>query len=197
MTTQALILGSTSVYRRELLERLQIPFSTAAPDIDETRLDNESAADMVLRLSHGKALAVAAEHPGALIIGSDQCAVLGDQILGKPGDHQTAVQQLSACSGKRVEFLTGLCLYNAGTTQYQLELVPFSVEFRELSAADIENYLQREQPYNCAGSFKSEGLGISLFKALHGDDPNALIGLPLIKLTEMLRQENFIIPAPL
>ncbi|CAA6820529.1 MAG: Maf-like protein BWK73_52915 [uncultured Thiotrichaceae bacterium] len=197
MTNQPLILGSTSVYRRELLERLQIPFDTAAPDIDETRLDNESAADMVLRLSHGKALAVAADHPDALIIASDQCALLGDQVLGKPGDHPIAVQQLSACSGKKVEFLTGLCLYNAKTSQYQLELVPFSVEFRELSHAEIDNYLHREKPYNCAGSFKSEGLGISLFKALHGEDPNALIGLPLIKLTEMLRREAFVIPAPL
>lgn len=197
MTNQPLVLGSTSVYRRELLERLQIPFDTAAPDIDETRLDAESAADMVLRLSHGKALAVAADHPDALIIGSDQCAVLGDQILGKPGNHQTAVQQLSACSGKKVEFLTGLCLYNAKTSQHQLELVPFSVEFRALSSTEIDNYLHREQPYNCAGSFKSEGLGISLFKALHGEDPNALIGLPLIKLAEMLRQEAFVIPAPL
>lgn len=197
MATQQLILGSTSIYRRELLERLQIPFDTAAPDMDETLLDGESAADMVLRLSHGKALAVASAHPEALIIGSDQCAVLGEQILGKPGNHETAVQQLTACSGKHVKFLTGLCLYNAKTTHYQLELVPFSVQFRELSAAEIENYLHREQPYHCAGSFKSEGLGISLFKALHGEDPNALIGLPLIKLTEMLRQENFVIPAPL
>ncbi len=197
MTNQALILSSTSVYRRELLERLQIPFDTATPDIDETRLDNESAADMVLRLSHSKAVAVAAEHPQALIIGSDQCAVLGEQILGKPHNHQTAIQQLSACSGKKIAFLTGLCLYNAQTSRYQLELVPFSVEFRELGEAEIENYLLREKPYNCAGSFKSEGLGISLFKALHGEDPNALIGLPLIKLTEMLRKEGFTIPAPL
>lgn len=197
MAHQALVLGSTSIYRRELLERLQIPFGSAAPDIDETRLDNESAADMVLRLSHSKSVAVATDHPEALIIGSDQCAVLGNQVLGKPGNHQTAVQQLSACSGKRVEFLTGLCLYNAKTAQHQLALVPFSVEFRELSDAEIENYLLREQPYNCAGSFKSEGLGISLFKALHGEDPNALIGLPLIKLTEMLRKEGFVIPAPL
>nr|CAA6801506.1 MAG: FIG146278: Maf/YceF/YhdE family protein [uncultured Thiotrichaceae bacterium] len=197
MATQPLILGSTSIYRRELLERLQIPFSTAAPDIDETRLKDESATDMVLRLSHGKAMAVATDNPDALIIGSDQCAILGDQALGKPGNHETAVQQLSACSGKHVEFLTGLCLYNAKTAQSQVELVPFSVEFRELSSAEIESYLLREQPYNCAGSFKSEGLGISLFKALHGEDPNALIGLPLIKLSEMLRHEDFVIPAPL
>lgn len=196
MTIQKLILGSTSIYRRELLERLQIPFDTAAPDINETRLEDEPAADMVLRLSHGKALAVGAEHPEALIIGSDQCAILGEQILGKPGNHENAVRQLTACSGKKVEFLTGLCLYNAKTEAYQLELVPFAVEFRSLSAADIENYLRREQPYNCAGSFKSEGLGISLFKALHGEDPNALIGLPLIKLTEMLRQQGIVIPAP-
>jgi MAF protein len=197
MTTQQLILGSTSVYRRELLAKLQIPFTSAAPDIDETRHAGESAADMVLRLSREKAAAVAVQNPGALIIGSDQCAVLDQQILGKPGNHETAVQQLTACSGKKVNFLTGLCLYNAATTDYQLELVPFAVEFRELSSAEIENYLQREQPYNCAGSFKSEGLGISLFKALHGEDPNALVGLPLIKLSEMLRRQGMTIPAPL
>ncbi|MEZ5536211.1 MAG: Maf family nucleotide pyrophosphatase [Thiolinea sp.] len=197
MTTQTLVLGSTSVYRRELLEKLQIPFITAAPELDETRHEGESAADMVLRLSHEKALAIAANHPDALIIGSDQCAVLGEQIIGKPGNHETAVKQLTACSGKKVSFLTGLCLYNAKTGQYQLELVPFDVEFRHLSNDEIENYLHREQPYNCAGSFKSEGLGISLFKALHGEDPNALIGLPLIRLSEMLRKEGMAIPAPL
>lgn len=197
MTTQKLILGSTSVYRRAILEKLQIPFTTAAPDIDETRQQGESAADMVLRLSLKKAEAVANEHPGALIIGSDQCAVLSEDILGKPGDHANATRQLTACSGKKVSFLTGLCLYNAATRTHQLELVPFEVEFRSLSSSEIENYLQREQPYNCAGSFKSEGLGIALFKALHGDDPNTLIGLPLIKLSEMLRKEGLTIPAPL
>ena len=197
MTTQTLILGSTSVYRRSLLEKLQIPFVTAAPEIDETRHEGESAVDMVLRLSHQKALAVAENYPDTLIIGSDQCAVLDEQILGKPGNHATAVKQLTTCSGKKVSFLTGLCLYNAKTRQHQLELIPFDVEFRTLSSEEIESYLQREQPYHCAGSFKSEGLGISLFKALHGEDPNALVGLPLIKLCEMLRREGMAIPAPL
>ncbi len=194
---QPLILGSTSIYRRALLEKLAIPFNTAAPKIDETRHADESAAAMVKRLSYEKALAVATQHPEALIIGSDQCAVSGETILGKPGNHATATRQLSDCSGKRIRFLTGLCLYNAQTKHCQLAVVPFDVEFRKLSATEIENYLQREQPYHCAGSFKSEGLGITLFKALHGEDPNALIGLPLIRLSEMLRREGMTIPAPL
>lgn len=198
-TAQALILGSTSPFRRELLERLQLPFLTAAPDIDERRHDQESAGDMVQRLSLEKAKAVAAlmktQHPDALVIGSDQCAVLGQQVLGKPYTHDKAVSQLQASSGKTVRFLTGLCLYDSRDDSYQLDVIPFDVEFRDLSTAEIESYLQREQPYNCAGSFKSEGLGISLFKRLHGDDPNTLIGLPLIRLSDMLRTKGWTIPA--
>lgn len=189
-----LILGSTSVYRRAVLEKLQLTFTTAAPNIDETRLPNESAADMVRRLSLQKAQAIAPAHPHALIIGSDQCAVLGEQILGKPGNHANAVAQLSASSGQTVHFLTGLCLYDTRTGEYQLDCVPYEVAFRELSTAEIEAYLLQETPYNCAGSFKSEGYGISLFKHMRGDDPNALIGLPLIRLAAMLRVHGISVP---
>lgn len=189
-----LVLASTSVYRRELLERLQLPFETAAPNIDETRLANESAQAMVARLAQQKAEAIAAHYPNALIIGSDQCAVLGEQILGKPHTHEKAIEQLQASSGRTVEFLTGLCLYDSASQNFQLEVIPFRVEFRELSAVEIDNYLHREQPYNCAGSFKSEGLGISLFKRMLGDDPTALIGLPLISLCAMLREQGYLIP---
>lgn len=192
--SRTLVLGSTSAYRRELLERLHIPFLTAAPDIDETRPPDESAQDMVLRLSQQKAEAVAARYPDALIIGSDQCAVLGEQVLGKPGTHAKATEQLQASSGNTVQFLTGLCLLDSRDGSLQLDMIPFSVDFRVLTAAEIDNYLRREQPYNCAGSFKSEGLGISLFKRMHGDDPSALVGLPLIRLMEMLRLHDLVIP---
>ena len=190
-----LILGSTSPYRKKLLQRLSIPFTTASPDIDETVLENESAQDYVKRLALQKAQAVAKQYPNALIIGSDQCSILKGVIRGKPKHHQNAVQQLRESSGERVTFLTGLCLYDAKTNDYQLDLVPFHVDFRILTDYEIEAYLQVEQPYACAGSFKSEGLGISLFKRLQGDDPTALIGLPLIRLSEMLRQKNIRIPA--
>lgn len=182
-----LILGSTSPYRRELMQRLHTPFETAAPDIDETRLDGESAHDMVLRLSLAKARKVAEQHPDALIIGSDQCAVLHEQVIGKPGSHENAVKQLQNSSAQTVAFLTGLCLYDSRDGSYQLDVVPFSVDFRELADGEIERYLRKDQPYNCAGSFRSESLGITLFKRMYGDDPTALMGLPLIRLSEMLR----------
>lgn len=193
--SKTLVLASTSVYRRELLERLQLDFVTAAPDIDETRLPTETAREMVARLSQEKAAAIAKHYADALIIGSDQCAVLGEQILGKPHTHPNAVAQLKASSGKTVEFLTGLCLYDSHTQTAQLDVISFQVEFRTLHDAEIENYLRREQPYNCAGSFKSEGLGISLFKRMQGDDPTALIGLPLIRLCAMLREQGYFIPS--
>jgi septum formation protein len=189
-----LILGSTSPFRKELLQRLSISFSTASPNIDETPLENESPTDYVTRLSLEKARAVAAQHPDALIIGSDQCSVLNGIIRGKPGNHQNAMQQLRESSGERVSFLTGLCLYDSKTAEYQLDLVPFHVDFRELTDNEIDAYLKAEQPYACAGSFKSEGLGISLFKRLQGDDPTALVGLPLIRLSEMLREKGVVIP---
>jgi MAF protein len=187
---KTLVLASTSPYRRELLERLGIPFETASPNVDETKVDGETPEQLVKRLSETKARAVAVDFPDALIIGSDQVAVLDDQILGKPGNHETAVQQLSNASGKNVLFFTGLCLLNNATGKTQTSVDIFSVKFRQLSASQIENYLQREKPYDCAGSFKSEGLGISLFKKMEGDDPNALIGLPLITLVNMLSVEG-------
>ncbi len=190
-----LILASTSPFRKKLLQRLSIPFTTASPNINETISENESAQDYVKRLSLQKTQAIAKQHPNALIIGSDQCSVLKGIIRGKPKHHQNAVQQLRQSSGERVTFLTGLCLYDAKSNDYQLDLVPFHVDFRTLSDNEIETYLQVEQPYACAGSFKSEGLGISLFKRLQGDDPTALIGLPLIRLSEMLRQKKISIPA--
>lgn len=188
MTDRKLILGSTSPYRRELMQRLHVPFETAAPDIDETRHLGESAHDMVLRLSLEKAQKVAGQHPDALVIGSDQCAVLHEQVIGKPGTHENAVKQLQNASGETVYFLTGLCLYDSLDGSYQLDVVPFQVDFRELTDGEIDNYLRKDQPYNCAGSFRSESLGITLFKRMTGDDPTALMGLPLIRLSGMLRQ---------
>lgn len=185
-----LILGSTSPYRRQLLEKLGLPFLCIAPGADETRLMDETPEAMVARLSHAKATAIGVNHPNALIIGSDQTAVCQGQILGKPGNHENARAQLQAMSGQQVTFHTGLCLFNSASGAFQLEVVPFQVQFRTLSDHEIENYLLREQPYQCAGSFKSEGLGIALFERLVGDDPNSLIGLPLIRLCHMLRQEG-------
>ncbi len=192
--SRPIILGSTSPFRKELMEKLQIGFITASPDIDETPIENESAEDMVLRLSLAKAQKVAETHPDALIIGSDQCALLDSIIMGKPGDHANAVKQLEASSGQRVTFLTGLCLYDSASGKYELDCVPFYVDFRELNTQEINNYLHHDTPYNCAGSFKSEGLGITLFKKMQGDDPSSLIGLPLIRLCEMLREYEVKLP---
>lgn len=189
-----LVLGSTSPFRRDLLQRLQLPFHTAAPEVDERRMQNETAQALVQRLAEAKARAVAAANPDALIIGSDQVAVLDKEILGKPGDYTNAMAQLRAASGKRVEFLTGLCLYNSTSRNTQVDLVSYSVCFRTLDDARIARYLDREQPFNCAGSFKSEGLGISLFERMEGDDPTALIGLPLIRLVDMLANEGVTVP---
>lgn len=181
-----LILASTSRYRRALLEKFGIPFSCIAPAVDETPQPHESAAQLVQRLALAKAMAVAADNPDALVIGSDQVAVIDDQIIGKPHSHERAFSQLQAASGKSVTFLTGLALVHLEDGQ-QLSLVePFEVHFKELDEASIEHYLRLEQPYECAGSFKSEGLGILLFDRLSGRDPNTLIGLPLIALHELL-----------
>jgi MAF protein len=188
-----LILASTSPFRKELLARLNLPFETAAPDVDESRRENEPADELVKRLSEAKARAVSATHEG-LIIGSDQVATHDGMILGKPGDHARAMQQLEQLSGKYVTFLTGLCLLNSVTGEVQLDVVPFSVVFRRLDTDQIGRYLQQDQPYNCAGSFKSEGLGITLFERMEGDDPTALIGLPLIRLTGMLAHAGIILP---
>ncbi|MCL4114730.1 UNVERIFIED_CONTAM: hypothetical protein GTU68_053609 [Idotea baltica] len=187
-----IILGSSSPFRKELLERLRLDFSTDSPDIDETPRINEAPADYVKRLSLEKSKTVATRQPNALIIGSDQCSILDGEIRGKPHTHENAIKQLSESSGKRVSFLTGLCLYDATDDSFQLEMVPFHVDFRELNDAEIESYLLAEEPYNCAGSFKSEGLGITLFKRLEGEDPSALVGLPLIKLSEMMRNKGIL-----
>lgn len=187
---QKLILASTSPYRRELLGRLGLPFETANPQTDETPLPDEPPEALALRLSEAKARAVADAYPDALIIGSDQVATVDGQIFGKPGNHQRAVQQLRELSGKTVNFFTGLCLFNARTGQAEVRGIPTLVGFRELSDAEIENYLRREPAYNCAGSAKSEGLGIALLSSMKGDDPNALVGLPLIALCDMLRQQG-------
>jgi MAF protein len=190
MVTPQLVLASTSPFRRELLARLGLPFEAAAPDVDETPLPGEDAEHLVVRLAEAKARAVAARYPHALIIGSDQVAGLdgapADEILGKPGSRARAIEQLTRASGRRVVFRTGLCLLRAedGMTQTACEL--FQVHFRRLTAAQIAAYVDREQPYGCAGSFKSEGLGITLFERLTGADPNTLVGLPLIRLVDML-----------
>ncbi|MBY6188594.1 Maf-like protein [Marinobacter hydrocarbonoclasticus] len=187
---KVLVLGSTSPFRRELLQKLGLPFVCDKPEVDETALEGESAQALVARLAEAKAKAVAERHPDALVIGSDQVAVVAGTILGKPHTHDKAVAQLTAASGEVVTFYTGLCLYNSETGQAQTLVEPFEVAFRNLSAAQIEGYLNAEQPYNCAGSFKSEGLGIMLFDRLTGRDPNALIGLPLISLGELLANEG-------
>jgi len=188
---EKLVLASTSPYRKELLQKLQLDFATANPSIDESALPDEAPEQLVARLAESKARAVADQFQNALIIGSDQVAVVDGKIVGKPGDHARAVAQLKRASGKRVSFLTGLCVYNTLSQRSQVDVVPFSVIFRHLTDAQIEKYLQREQPYNCAGSFKSEGLGIALFERLEGDDPNTLIGLPLIRLIKMLESEGY------
>lgn len=190
MTCTQLVLASTSPFRRELLERLRIPFSTDNPAVDETALPGEAPEATALRLSEAKARAVAERHPEALIIGSDQVACLDGQIFGKPGTHERAVAQLQAMRGHTVNFFTGLCLFNARTGVSHLRGVPTWVTFRDLSDDEIENYLRLEQPYNCAGSAKSEGLGIALIARMEGGDPSALVGLPLIALCELLRIEN-------
>ncbi len=190
-TQPALILASTSPFRRELLERLRLPFATKNPAVNETPIAGESPEQTALRLSEAKARAVAARHPDALIIGSDQVACLDGQVFGKPGNHERAVTQLQQMRGRTVNFYTGLCLYNSRTGRTQVQGIPTLVTFRQLSDGEIERYLRAETPYNCAGSAKAEGLGISLIAKMEGDDPNALIGLPLIALCDMLRAEAF------
>jgi septum formation protein len=190
MSQKQLVLASTSPYRRELLGRLGLPFVVASPDTDETALPGETPTATALRLSEAKARAVAKQHPEALIIGSDQVAEMDGRIFGKPGTHDKAVEQLRTLSGKTVNFFTGLCVLDATTGAAELRGVPTLVGFRELSDMEIENYLRREPAYNCAGSAKSEGLGIALLTRIHGDDPNALVGLPLIVLCELLRKHG-------
>jgi MAF protein len=189
-----LLLASSSVYRRELLARLQLPFICSSPDIDENHRPGEPAIELVKRLARGKALALAGSHPAHLIIGSDQVAVLGERILGKPHTFENAREQLLAASGARVTFLTGLALLNSQTGDCQVDCVPFTVNMRELDPERVERYLRAEQPYDCAGSFKAEGLGVSLFQSTEGPDATSLIGLPLIRLVDMLLAEGVQVP---
>lgn len=189
-----LLLASSSPYRRELLERLRLPFVCASPDIDESHRPQESATELVKRLAQEKAKALATRFPDHLIIGSDQVAVLGEQIIGKPHTFERALEQLKASSGKSVSFLTGLALYNSRTGQCQIDCVPFTVHMRELDEERITRYLRTEQPYDCAGSFKAEGLGVRLFQSTEGPDATSLIGLPLIRLVDMLTAEGVEIP---
>lgn len=183
-----LILGSTSRYRRELLERLRVPFETAAPDVDETPHSGETPEALARRLALAKARAVATRFPGALVIGSDQVADLDGQPLGKPGTHERAVAQLRAMRGRTVIFQTALAVVCVETGFVAEDLAPVRVRFRDLSDDHIERYLRAEQPYDCAGSAKAEGLGIALLDAIDSDDPTALIGLPLIRTAAMLRR---------
>lgn len=185
-----LILASSSVYRRELLTHLQIAFSCISPDVDETVLPGEKPEQTALRLAQEKARKVALNNPQALIIGCDQVATLDGLQLGKPLNHENATRQLRMMRGREVTFHSALCLFNAVTGSMQAEVVPYIVQFRNLSDEQIESYLLKEQPYHCAGSAKSEGLGIAIIERMIGEDPNALIGLPLIKLVTMLGNEG-------
>ncbi|BFI66012.1 Maf-like protein [Yersinia pseudotuberculosis] len=185
-----LVLASTSSYRRALLEKLQLPFITDAPETDETPHAGEPAEALVQRLASAKAQALAGRYPQHLIIGSDQVCVIDGKITGKPLQYSTAVKQLQQASGQCVTFYTGLTLLNTANNSINCTCETFDVYFRTLSQAEIDGYLLREQPWNCAGSFKSEGLGITLFERLAGRDPNTLIGLPLIALTQMLIEQG-------
>ncbi|MEX0565269.1 MAF protein [Raoultella ornithinolytica] len=186
-----LILASTSPWRRMLLEKLSVPFECAAPEVDETSHPGESARQLVVRLAQAKAQALASRYPQHLIIGSDQVCVLDGEITGKPHSEENACLQLRKASGTIVTFYTGLALYNSANGHLQTECEPFDVHFRHLSDREIEAYVRKENPLQCAGSFKSEGLGIALFERLEGRDPNTLVGLPLIALCQMLRREGY------
>ena len=186
-TTRALILGSTSPYRRELLARLRLPFEVAAPDVDETPQAGEAPRDLACRLALAKARAVAARHPAAVVIGSDQVADLGGRPLGKPGTHERAVAQLRQMRGRTVVFQTAVAVVCQATGFAEVDLAPVRVKFRDLTDDEIETYLRAETPYDCAGSAKSEGLGIALLESIENDDPTALVGLPLIRTVRLLR----------
>ncbi len=186
-----MVLASTSPYRRRLLERLRVPFEVAAPGVDETPLAGETPAQLTLRLAIAKARAVATVHPDALVIGSDQVAALDGEALSKPETHARAVVQLQRMRGRRVEFLTALAVHCEATAKTVSRVVPFVVEFRNFTDGQLENYLRAEQPYDCAGSAKADGLGIVLIRRMEGDDPNALIGLPLIALVELLAEHGY------
>ena len=189
-----LILASSSPYRQKLLSRLAVSFECISPDIDESLREDESPEAYVKRLAKAKAEKVGTLHPQSIIIGSDQCSVNQGEILGKPKDHADAIAQLQRASGQSIEFLTGVCIHHHQSERTFTWMDTFVVEFRNLSSEEIERYLEVEAPYNCAGSFKSEQLGIALCKAMHGQDPTALIGLPLIKVAQHLRDFGIRIP---
>lgn len=193
MTTR-LVLASSSRHRQAVLSRLGVPFETLAPDVDERRLDGESPRELVVRLSRAKAAAARARYADGLAIGSDQVAVCGDEVLGKPGDHARAVAQLERLSGNTVEFLTGVCVHDLASGRAADDLAVSRVRFRTLGRDEIERYLAREPAYDSAGSFKSESLGITLVDAIDDDDPTALIGLPLIRLCRLLRGFGYPLP---
>ncbi len=186
-----LILGSSSPFRKEVLSSLLVPFETSSPDIDESALEGESPIALVERLAIEKAQEVAKSYSDALIIGSDQVAMHGKKIVGKPHTHEVAVEQLREASGKKIELFTGLALVDTRSGTVQSEVVPFTVHFKTLSERTVERYLRKERPYNCAGSVRSEGLGVALFERFDGEDPNALIGLPLIRLIAMLENQGY------
>jgi septum formation protein len=191
-----LILGSTSPYRRELLSRLRIPFDVVSPDVDEAPIALETPSDMACRLALAKAQAVAADFPRSVVIGSDQVADLDGEPLGKPGSHERAVQQLQRMSGKTVVFQTAVAVVCRDTGFAELDLAQVKVRFRDLNAAEIEAYLRAETPYDCAGSAKSEGLGIALLDSIENDDPTALVGLPMIRTCRMLRAAGIKVLSP-
>jgi septum formation protein len=191
---QQLVLASSSPFRQALLRRLELPFSVAVPDLDESPLAGETPVATAIRLARAKANVVATSHPQALVIGSDQVADCDGEAIGKPGNHENAVRQLQFMRGKSVIFHTALCLLNAQTGNAQAVVATNTVTFRSIADDEIERYLRREQPYNCAGSAKSEGLGIVMIASLEGKDPNALVGLPLIELVTMLKNEGVAIP---
>jgi len=185
-----IVLASTSPYRKTLLERLGLEFEAMAPDVDETPRPGETPAALVVRLAVEKARSVGAAQTDALVVGADQVAVLDGRVLGKPGGAQANRRQLERASGRRVDFLTGLCLLDARSGREQTDVVPFAVEFRKLGREQIAAYVRRERAYDCAGGFRCEGLGIALFERLEGDDPSALLGLPLVRLVSMLAEEG-------
>ncbi|MEZ9199118.1 nucleoside triphosphate pyrophosphatase [Shewanella sp. 10N.286.54.B9] len=188
--SKPLILASTSPFRKQLLEKLNLPFSCCSPEVDETPLENESPADLVLRLAKLKAAAGADKYSEGIVIGSDQVAVINNKIIGKPLNRETAIEQLSQSSGQAITFYTGLAVHNVKNGNVEAIVEPYIVHFRTLSQQAISNYVDIEQPFYCAGSFKCEGLGIALFEQLEGKDPNTLIGLPLISLIDLLHRQG-------
>ena len=194
VTHVKIVLASTSLYRRELLQRLQIPFTTADPGVDEAANPGERPEALVERLARAKAMALAAAHPDALIVGCDQVAVSGGVVVGKPGNRENAVRQLREMSGRDTTFYTAVCVHDAASGRTSTRVIPYLVRLRPLNDDVIERYLEREQPYDCAGSAKSEGLGIALIERMEGEDPNALIGLPLIALVDLLAEHGVQIP---